>query len=87
MLDEQYYRILSVVITQLGEMLNIDVGTIEPETVLLDLGAQSVEFVELVSRLEHVFDIDLPREYAIPDTYTVHTYVTAVALEVLDRRG
>jgi acyl carrier protein len=45
---------------------------------LLDLGAQSFDFVDLVMRLEKRYEIDIALLYTIPDRHTVASYVKAV---------
>lgn len=46
---------------------------------LVDLGAQSFDFVELVIRLEKAFGVSINRSFAIPDQFSVDSYVRAVS--------
>jgi acyl carrier protein len=77
--DERYSEALATVSQHVADMLRIDVSTVQPVSVLLDLGAQSFDFVVLVLRLERTFGIELPRSYMVPDPYTVDTLTRAVA--------
>lgn len=54
-------RVADIVAEQLG----VDKGKISPETSFeLDLGADSLDIVELVMELEEEFDINIPDEAA-----------------------
>ncbi len=47
----------------LAEQLGLDAGEIHPESSILDdLGADSLDVVELVMSLEEAFDIEVPDE-------------------------
>ena len=81
-----YAEILEAVSRYAAELLSVDVGALTPETVLLDLGAQSFDFMHLVSRLEQEFDIRMPRTYAVPDTHTIAVLAKAVQ-DVLNQEG
>lgn len=70
--------VLQVVKAEIAEMLGIDAKEITPESPVVDLGAQSFDFVELVVRLEKTFGTSLPRELLIPDSHTVNRYVEAI---------
>ena len=62
-----------------AEVKGVDPETLTPETVLLDLGFQSLDFVSLVSRLERLNGVVLPREFAVPDRWTLADYYTALS--------
>ena len=62
-----------------ADVIGIDPSDVRPDSRLLDLGAQSFEFLEIVFRLQKKFDITLHRSYQIPDLFTVDAYVRAVS--------
>ena len=70
--------VLQVVKAEIAEMLGIDAKEITPESPVIELGAQSFDFVELVVRLEKTFETSLPKELMIPDWHTVDRYVQAI---------
>jgi len=70
--------VLEVVRVEIAEMLGIDPKEVVPESPVIELGAQSFDFVELVVRLEKAFETSLPRELMIPDSHTVERYVQAI---------
>jgi acyl carrier protein len=70
--------VLDIVATEIGELLRVPAADITPESRLIDLGAQSFDFVELVVRLEKAFNTSLPRELMIPDVRTVRRYVDLI---------
>ncbi|PAF50552.1 acyl carrier protein [Helicobacter sp. 13S00477-4] len=48
-----------------AEQLNVDVGQVKPEAEFVkDLGADSLDVVELVMALEEKFEIEIPDEQA-----------------------
>jgi acyl carrier protein len=51
---------------------------LQPSSVLLDLGAQSFDFVDIVFHLERMFGVNMPREYLVPDKHTVGAFADAV---------
>lgn len=67
-----------------SELFEIDEAEISIDTVLLDIGAQSLDFVDLVLRLERLFKIRIPKQYAIPDTHTFRSIVSVVASQLSD---
>jgi len=79
---EQHPKVFDGVATCLSEVLRIDRGEIEPTSDLLELGAQSFDFVKLVFRLERTYGIEIPRRFAVPHPYTVETLVNAVRREL-----
>jgi acyl carrier protein len=53
----------------LAEALNADEGEITPEATLRDdLGAESIDFLDIVFRLEREFDIRIPSGELFPDS-------------------
>ena len=77
-------EIWNTVRTSVAELLNVDPAGLSPQTVLLRLGAQSLDFVDLTLRLERVFKIPLPRTLAISEEQTLQSYVLAVASALAD---
>jgi len=77
----------------LEEALGVDEEEVTPEATLVgDLGAESIDFLDIVFKLEKSFDIQIPREELWPeDILTNSTYVddgkvTPDGLEELKRR-
>jgi acyl carrier protein len=62
--DEIYRRVSA----SLVEALNVDEADIEPASTLGgDLGAESIDFLDIVFRLEREFDIKIPRGELFPE--------------------
>jgi len=62
--DEIYGRIKEELVDALG----VDDDEVTPEaTVMGDLGAESIDFLDIIFRLEKAFDIKVPREELYPD--------------------
>jgi len=61
----------------LVEALGVDEEEVTPEATLVgDLGAESIDFLDIVFRLEKAFDIKIPRGELFPeDVLTNSTYV------------
>jgi acyl carrier protein len=77
----------------LVEALGVDNDEVAPEATLVgDLGAESIDFLDIVFRLEKAFDIKIPRGELFPeDVWTNAEYVqdgkvTEAGLEELRRR-
>ena len=70
--------VLSVVQAEIAEMLGLDPKDVTLESAIIELGAQSFDFVELVVRLEKAFETSLPKELTIPDMHTVGRFVEAI---------
>lgn len=70
--------VLEIVTAEICELLDVAASEVSPESRLIDLSAQSFDFVELVLRLEKVFETSLPKELMIPDAHTVSRYVEAI---------
>lgn len=79
--------VAEVIRRMLSDILGVSRDLITPDALLLELGAQSFDFVDLVVRLEKAYDIDIPPLYAVPDRHTVATYVRAVAEGRSNKRG
>jgi acyl carrier protein len=69
---------LIAVMTCVAQVVCVPLAEARPERTLIDLGAQSFDFVEIVSRLEQQFGITLPRSFAIPDAYTIDDLAAAI---------
>lgn len=72
---EQVVRAIS---RMLADILDISPELITSDALLLELGAQSFDFVDLVVRLEKAYGVTIAPVYAIPDRHTVESYVRAV---------
>jgi acyl carrier protein len=63
--EEIYGKVTSVLV----EALNVDEGEIKPTATLQgDLGAESIDFLDIVFRLEREFGIKIPRGELFPET-------------------
>jgi acyl carrier protein len=71
--DEVYDKIR----TALVEALGVDEDEVKPEATLVgDLGAESIDFLDIVFRLEKAFNIKIPRGELFPeDVLTNAEYV------------
>jgi acyl carrier protein len=87
--DEIFTKVQAVLVDALG----VDEEEVKPEATLRgDLGAESIDFLDIAFRLEKAFGIKIPRGEMIPeDIFTNTAYVqngrlTAAGLEELRRR-
>ncbi len=87
--DEVFEKVQEALIEALG----VDDDEVTPEATLVgDLGAESIDFLDIVFRLEKSFDIKIPRGELFPeDIWTDANYVqdgkvTEAGLEELRRR-
>jgi acyl carrier protein len=79
--------------TCMVEALGVDEEQIKPEARIMDdLGAESIDFLDIVFRLEKAFGIKIPRGGLFPDnilansTFVKDGKVTAQGLEELRKR-
>jgi len=65
--------------TALVDALGVDEEEVQPDATLVgDLGAESIDFLDIVFRLEKAFDIKIPRGELVPDdVLTNSAYVTS----------
>ncbi len=77
----------------LEEALGVDADEVTPEATLTgDLGAESIDFLDIVFRLEKTFDIKIPRGELFPDNilnnpeYVADGKLTEVGLATLKER-
>jgi acyl carrier protein len=70
-------EILEKIKTALVDALGVDEDEVTPEATLVgDLGAESIDFLDIVFRLEKTFDIKIPRGELFPeDILTNSQYV------------
>lgn len=62
-------EIFEKVSATLVEALNVDEDEIQPDATLQgDLGAESIDFLDIVFRLEREFDIKIPRGELFPES-------------------
>lgn len=87
--DEVFQKVQEALIEALG----VDEDEVTPQATLVgDLGAESIDFLDIVFRLEKAFDIKIPRGELFPeDVWTNAEYVqdgkvTEAGLEELRRR-
>jgi acyl carrier protein len=71
---EEVYEKIKVALT---DALGVDEEDIKPEATLVgDLGAESIDFLDIVFRLEKAFEIKIPRNELFPeDVLTDQKYV------------
>jgi acyl carrier protein len=74
----KYESVLTVVKQCVGELIGEDVMDMPSEVTLLELGVQSLDFVDLVFHLGRIYGIQLPRSYSVPDTHTLETFARGV---------
>lgn len=86
-------EIFSKIQTALVDALGVDEDEVTPEATLVgDLGAESIDFLDIVFRLEKAFDIKIPQGELLPqDILTSAEYVkdgklTEAGLEELRKR-
>jgi len=61
--DEIFQQVQQVLVDALG----VDDDEVTPQaTLMADLGAESIDFLDIVFRLEKAFDIKIPREELFP---------------------
>jgi acyl carrier protein len=79
--------------TALVDALGVDEDDVTPQATMVgDLGAESIDFLDIVFRLEKAFGIEIPRSELFPDDvltnaqYVQDGKVTAVGLAELERR-
>ncbi len=72
--DEEIFKTIQ---ETLVEALGLDEDEVTPEaTLVADLGAESIDFLDIVFRLEKAFDIKIPRDELFPqDILTSADYV------------
>ena len=62
--DEVFEKVQAALVDALG----VDDDEVTPEATLVDdLGAESIDFLDIVFRLEKAFDIKIPREELFPE--------------------
>jgi len=79
--------------TALEDALGVDDDEVTPEATMVgDLGAESIDFLDIVFRLEKAFGIEIPRAELFPEDILTNTEyvqdgkVNAEGLEVLKAR-
>lgn len=81
--DARAGEVLETVTRFVAEALGTPATAVTPQARLIELGAQSFDFVELVFRLERTYGIEMPRAFAMPDLHTIDAFVQA-ALSAID---
>ncbi|MGE0758142.1 MAG: acyl carrier protein [Pirellulaceae bacterium] len=79
--------------TALTEALGVDEEEVSPEATMVgDLGAESIDFLDIVFRLEKAFGIEIPRSELFPEDiltnaeYVQDGKVTATGISELKKR-
>ncbi len=77
----------------LVEALGVDEEEVQPEATMVgDLGAESIDFLDIVFRLEKAFSIEIPRSELFPEDVLTNAdfvqdgRVTPAGLEMLKQR-
>ena len=86
--------IFALVRKTLVEALSVDDDQVTPDARLKgDLGAESIDFLDIVFRLEKQFGVTIPREELFPEsifqgdaTYVANGKVTPVGLAALEKQ-
>ena len=85
--------VFSKVQEALTDALGVDDDEVTPEATLIgDLGAESIDFLDIVFKLEKSFDIKIPREELFPEDilnsaeYVTDGKLTDAGLELLRKR-
>jgi acyl carrier protein len=76
----------AAVIDCVADVLAVEPDELQPDSVLLELGAQSLDFLAIAYRLGRLFDVRVPRVYAVPGAHTTETLVQAVLQEMAATR-
>ncbi len=84
-LDEN--AVLLEVRAAVAHALQVPSEAVADDSVLLDLGADSLAFLDLLLRVERAFNIALPHHYAMPHPHTVRDYVSAILDAAEAREG
>ena len=86
-------EVFSKVQEALIDALGVDDDEVTPDATLIgDLGAESIDFLDIVFKLEKAFDIKIPREELFPEDilnnaeYVVEGKLTDAGLEMLKQR-
>ena len=86
-------EIFEKVRTALVDALAVDEEQVTPEATMVgDLGAESIDFLDIVFKLERAFNIEIPRSELFPDDILTNTEyvqdgkVTAVGIAELKKR-
>jgi acyl carrier protein len=87
-------EIFAMVRTTLVDALSVDDDQVTPAARLkADLGAESIDFLDIVFRLERQFGIQIPREELFPEsifqgdsTFVANGKVTPVGLAALEKQ-
>ncbi len=86
-------EVFSKVQTALVDALGVEKDEVTPEATMVgDLGAESIDFLDIVFKLEKAFGISIPREELFPDdiltnaTYVENGKVTPNGLSELKKR-
>lgn len=86
-------EIFAKVRTALEEALSVDADQVTPDASLAaDLEAESIDFLDIIFRLEKAFEIKIPRGEFIPENlfndpaYVANDVVTPAGLEELRKR-
>lgn len=87
--EEVFEKVQAALVDALG----VDDDEVTPEATLVgDLGAESIDFLDIVFRLEKSFDIEIPRSELFPEDvltsaeYVVDGKVTEAGIEELKKR-
>jgi acyl carrier protein len=84
-LSARYHELFDSVRRCIVDLLLVEAESVSGESELLELGAQSLDFIQFVFRLEQTYYVRLPRSYAVPGPLTVDSFVRAIAFAIAER--
>lgn len=70
----------------IANVLGVPAADVHAAHALLDLGADSYQFSEIVFRLEAMFGVSIDSGYAVPAAYPVSDLLDAVQVAINDAR-
>jgi acyl carrier protein len=79
--DDTRHTVVGIV----ADVLDLGPRDLADDAVLLELGAESLMFVEIVLKLERAYAIRIERSYALPSARTVGDYVALVRAELAQK--
>jgi len=61
--DINYEKIMQITVDKISNLLEIDKSVIKPESAMGDLGADSLDQVEILMEFEKAFNINMTQEF------------------------
>jgi len=73
--DDEVYQVIAGLA---AELLHISVNELSRDSILVDLGADSLNLVDLIFQLEQRYQITISPEYSVPQDQSIGTFVDLV---------